>query len=455
MTLAVIPLTFLAYHATPGIGKVLSVARAAPISASASSSFDQLIARGAVADAAALLGQEQVEPTREQTIALLDAACDFDPSGDGTAAYGVQDADASVKLKQERLQLVYDALAAKGVLRGYGCVRSMALLPAAQREVSTEDQLRLTGLPTSAFAPPSSNSRSDLIAGGVSALALSAFSAQFDLDLRAVVGTVGAGLLADRLLLRGAVAETATRAIKPGYSRTVREHEAGHFLVAFLLGCPIEACLLDPWKAARDGRIVSGAAGTVFFDPELGRSMESGTLTREILDRYSVVVMAGIAAEAAQNGRAEGGQSDEAALIQLLGGLDGGKTWDLPRVRNQARWAASQALLLLSEHGPAYKALVEALERGEGVGSCVLAIEEGLDAAFGRNGELPTQTRARELASKQQQQQQASNAGAVVSNVVAPTRTAASLEQRQREISERLATIKERLAREEATWVER
>ena len=48
-------------------------------------------------------------------------------------------------------------------------------------------------------------------------------------------------------------------------------------------------------------------------------------------------VMGGIAAEASNNGKAEGGQSDESALIQLLAGLDGGKSWDLPRVQNQAR----------------------------------------------------------------------------------------------------------------------
>ena len=43
----------------------------------------------------------------------------------------------------------------------------------------------------------------------------------------------------------------------------------------------------------------------VFFDPALGRAMADGTITREIIDRYSVVVMAGISAEAAQNGKAE------------------------------------------------------------------------------------------------------------------------------------------------------
>ena len=36
----------------------------------------------------------------------------------------------------------------------------------------------------------------------------------------------------------------------------------------------------------------------MFFDPELGESMEKGSLARSVIDRYCVVVMGGIAAEA-------------------------------------------------------------------------------------------------------------------------------------------------------------
>ena len=186
--------------------------------------------------------------------------------------------------------------------------------------------------------------------------------------------------------------------------------------------------------------------------------MADGTITREIIDRYSVVVMAGISAEAAQNGKAEGGQSDEAALINLLASLDGGKSWDLPRVRNQARWGASQALLLLREHGAAYRHLCAALERGEGVGGCVMAIEAGLDEGFGRNGELPAQTRERELHDRMQRAAADRNnarADAAATGGAAPPMAAASgaeLDERQAQITKRLAEIKQQLQREEETW---
>ena len=131
------------------------------------------------------------------------------------------------------------------------------------------------------------------------------------------MGVPTALLLADRALLRGLPSEAITRVLNPEYRRTVVAHEAGHFLCAYLLGCPVQACLLDPVAALRDGR-VNGAAGTVFFDPELGESMEKGSLARSVIDRYCVVVMGGIAAEAERNQQAEGGRSDEAALINLL-----------------------------------------------------------------------------------------------------------------------------------------
>ena len=416
------------------------------IYASASSHFDSLVRSNKVGEAVSLL-LEGEEASREQAVALLDAACSSSTTipPPSVMEEGVAAVNAFQQKQQDALKDVYDALSVKGGLRGFGSVSSPALLPLSVKELSTDDQLRLTGLPVTAFAPPQGNSPADLLAGGVTALALSALSSVLDLDLRIVVGAAGVSLLTDRLVLGGAILETFTRTARPKYATTVREHEAGHFLAAYLLGCPIEACVLDVWRAATDGRL-SGAAGTVFFDPELGRAMGDGTLTRSTIDRYSVIVMAGIAAEAAQNGKAEGGQSDEAALINLLASLDGGKSWDLPRVRNQARWGASQALLLLREHGAAYINLCEALKAGEGVGGCVLAIERGLDEGFGRNGELPAQTRAREVASR------ATETAAVSAAATPAPLDVAVIDERQRQIAARLEEIRARLEREEETW---
>lgn len=186
--------------------------------------------------------------------------------------------------------------------------------------------------------------------------------------------------LSTQVALGGAGLELAARRINPAYQRTVVQHEAGHFLCAYLLGCPIEACILDPLAVARDRR-VAGAAGTIFFDPLLAQAMRSGAMPRSSIDRYSVVVMGGIAAEAVLNGRAEGGRSDEEGLIRLLGSLDGGKSFDFKRVQNQARWGASGAALILRAHRPALDALIESLAAGQTVGECIMAIEEAIAAS--------------------------------------------------------------------------
>ena len=236
------------------------------------------------------------------------------------------------------------------------------------------------------------------------------------------------------------------------------QHEAGHFLVAYLLGCPVEAVLLDGFQAMRDRRFAAGTAGTVFFDPELGAAMKRGELPRSAVDRYSVVVLAGIAAEAQRNGRAEGGQADEAALVRLLSSLDGGQSWDLARIQNQARWGASQAVLLLREHEAAFTALCQALERGASVGECMVAIEAALATA-----ELPTARRralraerAAEAAAAEAAEAAAAAAAAeAAAAAAAPKPSAEVLAQaeaqaeaqatRKREVAARLAQINERL----------
>ena len=311
--------------------------------------FDLLVSERRVRDAVDVMEAESLELMADRVSALLDTACAVSTATARalTPPGGAPPNKATVELQsrqQEELLSVYAALARRGSLRGFGSIAATGLLPLSLgvRTVTPEDQLRLTGLATSAFAPPSAGSASEIAAGTVSALLLSALSEALALDGRLVFGAAAVALVADQLLLGGVVAELASRAVRPGYGKTVREHEAGHFLIAYLLGLPVEACVLDVWAAARDGRF-AGAAGTVFLDPALGRAQASGTVTREIIDRYSVVVMGGIAAEAAQNGKAEGGQADEAALVELLGSLGGGAAWDGERVRNQARWASSQA----------------------------------------------------------------------------------------------------------------
>ena len=403
-----IPLSALHFHAHSALTYPRPPARLVLCAASTASTVSRLDA----ACAAAAGGVPQPgEQLKEQLLQLEERSA--------------EEVRASERRKQEELLGCYRELQAGGELRAFAS--ALGALPAPEpKVVDAATQQRLTGLAPSAFAPPKSNRFEGAIAGGLLVGGL-AVARALEVDPRPFVGVPTALLLADRALLRGLPSEAITRALNPEYRRTVVAHEAGHFLCAYLLGCPVQACLLDPVAALRDGR-VNGAAGTVFFDPELGESMEKGSLARSVIDRYCVVVMGGIAAEAERNQQAEGGRSDEAALINLLSSLDGGRTWDIARIQSQARWAASQALLLLREHRAAFDALCAALEAGASVGECILAIEGALDG-----DELPTAARRRRALAEAE--------AAAAQSAAPPPQTAARAEARLEEIDRRLQEI--------------
>ncbi|KAL8461896.1 hypothetical protein ACS0TY_033101 [Phlomoides rotata] len=95
----------------------------------------------------------------------------------------------------------------------------------------------------------------------------------------------------------------------PPYRRRILVHEAGHLLVAYLMGCPIRGVILDPIVAVQMG--IQGQAGTQFWDEKLQNELAEGRVSGTAFDRYCMVLFAGIAAEALIYGEAEGGENDE------------------------------------------------------------------------------------------------------------------------------------------------
>lgn len=277
---------------------------------------------------------------------------------------------------------MYQTLKAKGVLNVFGAA-SDGKFPAQGSKVITPTLLeQITDLSIVSLTPQPTNTL--LVAGAAFAFFEGVFSIYTGVDLNFLILLTLVLAFLDKLLVNGAVFESITRLAMPEYSRKILRHEAGHFLCAYLLGCPVEGCVLNSWAALADarfgGRRTTVSAGTSFFDPALSDEINGRKpVSRSSIDRYSVIVMGGIAAEALNFGRADGGAGDEAALISFLSNLNpksgGAVSWDLEGIKNQARWGALQAVLLLREYSASYSALVEALEKGGDLGECVYAIE--------------------------------------------------------------------------------
>ena len=117
-----------------------------------------------------------------------------------------------------------------------------------------------------------------------------------------------------------------------------------------------------------------GEAGTIFLDKTLFEQLEKSKISSSSIDRYTTIVMGGIAAEALEFRNAQGGASDEQAIILLMSLMN----FPMDRISTQARWAALRAVLVLKDNREAFEALVAALSAGKSVGACVQAIEDAM-----------------------------------------------------------------------------
>jgi hypothetical protein len=285
-------------------------------------------------------------------------------------------------LSKSRMEMtdMYLTLKDQGHLRLFGSINKDNMPASGSKTVRPAMLEEISNLSMKALTPEPSNT---LLYAGFALAMLEGFgSIAFGLNLNLLFFITVVGVLGDRILVNGAISETIVKIISPETQPKITRHEAGHFLCAYLLGCPVEGYVLSAWAALQDARFGARGvgAGTSFFDARLSSEISSSKITRSSIDRYSVIVMAGIAAEAVNYGRADGGAGDEMALISFLSNLNGAPSsnpaWNDVTIRNQARWGALQAALLIREYRECYDALVDALERGGSLGDCTHAIEK-------------------------------------------------------------------------------
>lgn len=177
----------------------------------------------------------------------------------------------------------------------------------------------------------------------------------------------------DTLTLNGRGVTLLLDTLSPAkHRRRILHHEAGHFLVAYILGIPVTAYSLSAWEAWQQGQ--EGIGGVQFDPADLEKKVKGVPDFPAFLERFCTVWMAGIAAETLVYGGAEGGDSDRYQLRRAL------KLAGLPETDHdrKERWSLLQAKTLLEKHREAYEALVTAMERRAGVEECRTEIGDRL-----------------------------------------------------------------------------
>ncbi|MGF1602629.1 MAG: hypothetical protein ACFCU8_11510 [Thermosynechococcaceae cyanobacterium] len=177
------------------------------------------------------------------------------------------------------------------------------------------------------------------------------------------VDTFGFNSLGSRLLI-DSVAQ-----LSPTHRQRIIHHEAGHFLVAQLLGIPVVGYTLSAWEAFRQGHL--GEGGVRVETPEF-----KTLITASELERYCAIWMAGGVAESLVYSNIEGGADDLKTLRTVLKRLE---VKDAPL---KERLAGRRAQQLLQTHWETYEALTAAMANRAPVVDCCQLIEQQAQSAL-------------------------------------------------------------------------
>jgi hypothetical protein len=152
--------------------------------------------------------------------------------------------------------------------------------------------------------------------------------------------------------------------------KRIIHHEAGHFLAGHLLGIPITGYSLTPWKALKQGQM---GLGGVTFDLEMVESsLKNPQQMNLLLERLSMTLMAGIAAEMMVYEKALGGAEDRQQLRQMLVKVGISST----SYEQREKWAQLQASNLLERNKETYDQLVNAMAKRRPIEECFKLIEK-------------------------------------------------------------------------------
>ncbi|KAJ8761745.1 hypothetical protein K2173_004555 [Erythroxylum novogranatense] len=267
----------------------------------------------------------------------------------------------------------YGFLKNRGFLPNFGKLGNIVL--EAPKDITPTVLKSETGLEVSKFSPKKwglSGSSNVLL---FAFLAGSSFLLSKGIDIRPNLAAMLALAFLDSIFLGGTCLAQIS-SYWPPYKRRILVHEAGHLLVAYLMGCPIRGVILDPIVAMQMG--IQGQAGTQFWDEKMNNELAEGHLSSSTFDRYCMVLFAGIAAEALVYGEAEGGENDENLFRSISVLLQ--PPLSVAQMSNQARWSVLQSYNLLKWHRKAHQAAFKALESGNCLSAVIKKIEQAMSS---------------------------------------------------------------------------
>lgn len=248
----------------------------------------------------------------------------------------------------------------------------------------TLEELRLNKIDTRYFLAPEDTTLDDVrtkmqLAAATGAVAAYATHSIDTFYLVQSIIILGFTLTVDQIVNAGGMEalmiDSIARIISPTYQNRVALHEAGHFLIAYLLGLLPKGYTLSSWDAFLENRRLNFQAGTTFCDAAFQQEVSRGQISSSSLDVFSCVALAGVATEWLRFGKAEGGLSD----IMQLDGLMKALGFTQAKADDQVRWSVLNVVTLLRRHSKVQDKLAEAMLRRSSVSECIRIIEKNYD----------------------------------------------------------------------------
>ncbi|KAL0052535.1 hypothetical protein WJX82_003532 [Trebouxia sp. C0006] len=261
-----------------------------------------------------------------------------------------------------------------GVVKAYGGAQQIP------KRLYTLEELRLNNLRPEEFLSPEDSTlntvRTILQAGGLAGVTAIFFA--FHLTVTQALGLVVAVMfvvVGDQVGnnggIEGLVVDTAGRYLNKTYAQRIALHEAGHFLIAYLVGLLPKVYTLSTLDAVQRYGKFNIQAGTQFCDKSFSEEIAKGQISSTSLDRYTCVALAGVSAEYLKFGRAEGGLGDVQQLDALLRAIG----FTQKKTDGQIRWAVLNVTSLLRRHSRTHQKVAHAMAEGRKAHLCQRAIE--------------------------------------------------------------------------------